>query len=47
MYIQWNVAMRKKEILPFAKTLMGFEGILHAKQNKSEKDKFCRNIHEN
>ena len=38
--MQYYLAMRKKEILPFVTTWMDFEGITLSETSQTEKDKY-------
>ena len=40
--MEYYRATEKSEILPFAMTLMDFEGIMLSEISLTEKDKYCR-----
>ena len=39
--VEYYSAIKKKEILPFATTWMGLEGIMLSEISQTEKDKYC------
>ena len=46
IHTQWTTnSVIRNEILPFAKTWMGFESIMLSELSQTEKDKFCTVIY--
>ena len=39
--MEYNLAIKKNEILPFATTWMDLKGIMHSEISQTEKDKYC------
>ena len=43
--MEYNSAIKKNEILPFAKTCIDLEGIMLSEISQTEKDKYCMFSH--
>ena len=40
-YIQWNITIKKNEIMPFAATQMALESVILSEVSQTKKEKYC------